>query len=349
MPKRTKRQKKESRRVSWLTRLRHGLLVFLAATQPLLFSPWNTEYGYTKSIYTLVLVALLLILWALEMLRSRETKLELSWLGFVLPALIIASLLSLTGKTPACVVLQSATLVLFFGFIYFLVINAPERAQPWLLGALLCSSFLNALFALLQYLGIVPGGPGGKGPGAMIATMGNQQFLAGFLSYLVFPGFILLRAKRGWFLVALVVGFNLAVMLLTQQIGVRLGLGAALVFISFGLGFWRVKLPSWPKLGLGGLFGLAALGGVLHLSGLLAAVALILGATGVYFLGRGLRRWPLLWLGVAACLAAAVVLLLPVTTPLDAVRELWARKSGAIRAWDWWVGYEMWKDFPIFG
>lgn len=45
----------------------------------------------------------------------------------------------------------------------------------------------------------------------------------------------------------------------------------------------------------------------------------------------------------------ALILLLPVITPLSAVRDLWARKSGAIRAWDWWVGYEMWKDYPLFG
>lgn len=349
MPRKRGKKKKESARVLWLARLRQGLLVFLLATQPLFFSPWNTEYGYTKSIYTLVFVSLILILWALEMLKSRETWLELSWLSPLIPALLVASLLSLTGKTPACVVLQSAALILFFGFIYLLVINTPERHQSWLLGALLASAFLNAFFALLQYLGLVPGGPGGKGPGAMIATMGNQQFLAGFLSYLVFPGLIFLRARRVWFLSALVVGFNFAIMLLTNQIGVRLGLGAALIFISFGLGFWRVQLRLWPKLLLIGLVSLAALGGVLRLFGLLAWVALALGATGVYFLGRGLRRWPLLWVGVAASVSAAVVLLLPVTTPLNAVRELWARKSGAIRAWDWWVGYEMWKDFPFCG
>lgn len=349
MPRKRGKKKKESARVLWLARLRQGLLVFLLATQPLFFSPWNTEYGYTKSIYTLVFVSLILILWALEMLKSRETWLELSWLSPLIPALLVAGLLSLTGKTPACVVLQSAALILFFGFIYLLVINTPERHQSWLLGALLASAFLNAFFALLQYLGLVPGGPGGKGPGAMIATMGNQQFLAGFLSYLVFPGLIFLRARRVWFLSALVVGFNFAIMLLTNQIGVRLGLGAALIFISFGLGFWRVQLRLWPKLLLIGLVSLAALGGVLRLFGLLAWVALALGATGVYFLGRGLRRWPLLWVGVAAGVSAAVVLLLPVTTPLNAVRELWARKSGAIRAWDWWVGYEMWKDFPFCG
>ncbi|MGC9018962.1 MAG: O-antigen ligase family protein [Candidatus Bipolaricaulaceae bacterium] len=350
MPKKTQRKRRiEAAKASWVARLRWGTLVFLFATQPLLFIPWNTEYGYTKSVYTLVVVSLILILWAWELLKSPGAKVELSWLFPVLPGLLLASALSLTGQTPACTVLQSAALILFFGLIFVQVLNAPERYHPWFLGALIFSAFLNALFALLQYLGIAPGGPGGRGPSAMIATMGNQQFLAGFLSYLIFPGLILLKAKKAWPIAALVLGFNFAVMLLTQQIGVRLGLGAALVFIAFGLGFWRAKIPPWEKLGTVAILGLAALAGTLGLFGLVVGVVLALGAAGLYFLGRAVWRRPLLWLGIAAAVVLAVVFLLPVTTPLAAVRDLWARKSGAIRAWDWWVGYEMWKDFPFFG
>jgi tetratricopeptide (TPR) repeat protein len=350
VPKKPKKaQREKAAHIPRLSRLRQGLLVFLLATQPLVFSPWNTEYGYTKSIYTLLLVALLLLLWAMELGKLRSTKLSLSWLFPVLPALLVAAFLSLTGKTPLCVVLQAAALILFFGFVYLLILNAPERYQPWFLGALLFAAFLNALFALLQYVGLAPGPPGGAGPGAMIATMGNQQFLAGFLSYTLFPGLMFLRARRGWAVAALVVGFNFAVMLLTQQIGVRLGLGAALLFVVFGLGFWRAKLPPWPKLAVLGALALTALGAVLRLPGVVAGVGLMAGATGIYFLGRALRRWPLLWGAVAAGAVAAVLLLLPVTTPLSAVRDLWAQKSGAIRAWDWWVGYAMWRDFPLFG
>lgn len=347
MPKKGKKAKGKELRPSRLAQARFYLLLFLLATQPLVFSPWNTEYGYAKTIYTLVLGSILLVLWAVEAFGRREISLELSWLSPILPALVVAALLSLTGKTPACVVLQSAAVLLFFGLIYIFILNAPEQRQGWLLGALLFSAFLNALFGLLQYLAVVPGGPAGRGPGAMIATMGNQQFLAGFLSYLVFPGLILLRAKRAWPLAALVVGFNFAVMLLIQQVGVRLGLGAGLIFISFGLGFWNAGVTK--KLVLAGVLALAALGGVLGFSGLWAGLALAGAAVGLYFLGRAIRRWPLLWASVAATAVAAVVLLLPVTTPIPAVRELWERKSGAIRAWDWWVGYEMWKDFPLFG
>ncbi|MFN3346752.1 MAG: O-antigen ligase family protein, partial [Candidatus Bipolaricaulaceae bacterium] len=334
-----------------MAKARLGLLLWLLATQPLVFSPWNTEYGYVKTLYTLVLVGGLLLLWAWEMARTKTFRVEWTWLGFLIPAFLFAAFLSLTGPTPLCVVLQSAAVFLCFGLLFLLVVNAEEKAHPWMLSALLVAAVLNALFALLQYLGAVPGGPGGRGPSAMIATMGNQQFLAGFLSYLVLPGLLLVRAAKGraWVFAALAVGFSFAVMLLTQQVGVRLGLGAALVFLAFGLGFWSVRLPHPERWAFVGLLVFAGLGATLRWWGLAAGVALALGGFGLYFLGRVLRRFPLLWLGVGAGVALAVLLLLPVTTPLSAVRELWQRKSGAIRAWDWWVGYEMWRDFPAFG
>ncbi len=319
------------------------------ATQPLFFSPWNTEYGFGKSLYTLVLVGMLLLLWGWEWLRSKTVRVEWTWLGFLIPAFLLAAFLSLTGPTPTCVVLQSAGLFLAFGLIFLFVVNTEEKYHPWMLSALLIAAFLNALFALLQYLGTVPGGPGGRGPSAMIATMGNQQFLAGFLSYLVFPGLILLRAQKGWILAALAVGFSFAVMLLTRQIAVRLGLSAALVLFAFGLGFWSVRIPHPKRWAVMALLGLTALGATLGWSGVIAGVALALAGFGLYFLGRALRRIPLLWLGVTAALGLTVLFLLPPTTPLSVVRELWQRQSGAMRAWDLWVGYAMWQDFPACG
>lgn len=110
----------------WLSRLRFWGLVFFLLSMPLFFSPWNTEYGYAKTIYTLVTVSLLLILWAVESFPRREVKVEVSWLFPLLPALLLAALLSLSGGTPAGVVVQSATVILYFGFIFLLVVNAPS-------------------------------------------------------------------------------------------------------------------------------------------------------------------------------------------------------------------------------
>lgn len=345
-----KRPPPASRTAGRLARFRFWALVVFLLTMPLFFSPWNTEYGYTKAIYTLVFVSFLLVLWAVEVLPRREAKLELSWLFPVLPALLLASLLSLTGRTPAPVVLQSATLILYFGFIFLLVVNAPlgEGEVAWILGALLLAGVGNALLALLQHVGVVPGAEGDR----MIATMGNRQFVAGFLSYLVLPGAVLLvRLRRPWTWVPALAGtgFVLAVVLLTRQVGVRVGLAFGLGFIAFGVGYARAWVVPWWRWVAAGAVGAAGLGAVLGPPGLVAAAALLAAGAALAGLGHLLRRFRLLWLPVTALVVGIVVLLLPVTTPLPAVRHLWERQSGAVRAWDLWVGYEMWRDRPLVG
>lgn len=339
-----------SRPAGWLARFRFWALVVFLLTMPLFFSPWNTEYGYTKAIYTLVFVSFLLVLWAVEVLPRREAKVELSWLFPVLPALLLVALLSLSGRTPAPVVLQSATLILYFGFIFLLVVNAPhgEREVAWILASLLLAAVGNALLALLQHIGFVLGAEGDP----MITTMGNRQFLAGFLSYLVFPAVVLLvRLRRPWTWVPALAGtgFVLAVLLLTRQIGVRLGLGVGLGFIAFGLGYGRAWVGPWWRWVAAGAVGAAALGAVLGPPGLVAAAVLLVAGAALAGLGHLLRRFRLLWIPVTALVVGIVILLLPVTTPLPAVRHLWERQSGAVRAWDLWVGYEMWRDRPLVG
>ncbi len=335
---------------SRLSRVRFWALVFFLFSMPLFFSPWNTEYGYAKTVYTLVFVSLLLVLWGVESLPRREVKVELTWLFPILPALLGAGLLSLSGKTPACVVLQSATLILYFGFIFLFIVNADldDLTMTRILGALLLAGAGSALFGLLQHLGLAPG----SAEDSMIATMGNRQFLAGFLSYLVLPaGVLLLRMRRTWtWIPALAAaGLVLAVMLLTRQVGVRLGLAAALGFVAFGVGFWDVRVRGWHRwAAAAGVVG-AALVGSLGVAGLAYAAALAGGGAALWGSGKLLRRFALLWVPAIGLVVAAIVLLLPVTTPLPAVRQLWERQSGAIRAWDLWVGYEMWRDRPLFG
>ena len=330
-------------------RVRFWVLLFFLFSMPLFFSPWNTEYGYAKTIYTLVFVSLLLVLWGGESLPRRAVKVELSWLFPLLPALLLAALLSLSGKTPVGVVLQSANLILYFGLIFLLVVNTEvdDRGITLVLGALLLAGFGNALFALLQHLGLAP-----AAADTMIATMGNRQFLAGFLSYLVLPaGILLIRLRRPWtWIPALAAtGFVLAVMLVTRQVGVRLGLAAGLAFVAFGVGFWQVGVRGWPRWVAAATMALASMVGVLGVVGFLYAVVLCAALGALWGVGKLLRRFALLWIPTIGLLLAAVVLLLPVTTPLPVVKQLWERQSGAVRAWDLWVGYEMWRDRPLFG
>lgn len=346
-------RKPKQRPAPRLARFRFYALLFFLFSMPLFFLPWNTEYGYTKSIYTLVFVSALLVLWGVEALLRREAALELSWLFPILPALLLASALSLTGGMPPCVILQSATLILYFGLIFLLVAGAGggDRELVLILGALLLSAALAALLGLLQYLGLVLGGPG-RGVEAMISTMGNRQFLAGFLSYLVLPaGILLLRLRRPWAWVPALLGagFVLAVALLTRQVGVQLGLAAGLGFIAFGLGLWPARAGGWSRWAAAAGAALAALGGARGVLGALAFVAAAAGAAALWALGRAVRHFRWAWIPTAAGLLAAVFLFLPATTPIPAVVNLWQRQSGAVRAWDWWVGYEMWRDKPLFG
>lgn len=349
MPKPKKRARVPPRRSSRLSLVLFGLLAFILATQPLFFTSRNTEYGYTKSIYTIVLVSLGLLLWSLGSLSQKERRLELSWLFPVLPALVLASLLSLFGETPACVVLQSAGLILYFGFLFLFVVNAPlgDREVCVLLGALLFAGAGNAIFALLQHQGLAPGGGD-----PMIATMGNRQFLAGFLSYLILPmGILAVRLKQAWAWIpaVLATGLILAVTLLTQQVGVRLGLSAGLLFVGFGLGFWPAGGGNrWRWAALAAVVA-AACGLVLGWMGLAALAFLGAGFALLWLLGTLLRRHRVLWIPAIGLLLLAGGLLLPGITPIQGVRQLWERHSGAIRAWDWWVGYVMWKENPLFG
>ncbi len=336
-----------------LGRARLWLLAFFLFSMPMFFLPGNTEYGYTKAVYTLVFVSGLVLLWAVEGLLRGTWEVQLTSLFPVIPAFLVVALLSLTGGAAARLVIQSATVFLYFGFIYLLVVNTAREDSDVvvLLGALLVGGVGTGLYGLLQYTGTVPGGPG-IGLGAMISSMGNRQFLAGFLSYLVLPaGVLLVRLRRPWARAATLVagGFVLAVMLLTRQVGVRLGLGVASGFVAFALGLWPGRGARWMWWSAAAGAALAALGSVGGWRWFLFGASL-LGTCGVVWAWATiLRRHKWAWIPTAVLVLLVVVLLIPVTSPVPGVRQLWARQSGAVRAYDWWVGYEMWRDRPVFG
>ncbi len=336
-----------------LGQVRLWALAFFLLSMPIFFLPGNTEYGYTKTVYTLVFVSVLVLLWAGENLLRREWRVELTLLFPVLPAFLAVSFLSVSGSAAAGLVLQSAAIFLYFGLIYLLVVNTAreDSAVVVLLGALLLGGVGTALYGLLQYTGAVPGGPG-RGLGAMISSMGNRQFLAGFLSYLVLPvGVLLIRLRRTWSRAGALVlgGFVLAVMLVTRQVGVRLGLGVASGFVAFALGLWPGKGARWMWWSAAAGAALAALGSVGGWGWFLSGAAL-LGSCGVVWAwATTLRRHKWAWIPTAVLVLLALILLIPVTSPVPGVRQLWARQSGAVRAYDWWVGYEMWRDRPVFG
>lgn len=353
MAKKKPVRKSRERKALVLARVRFYALAFFVFSMPLFILPGNTEYGYTKSIYTLAFVSLLLILWGAEALLRRRVEVELSWLSPIIPALLLTTLVSLNAGAPAGVVLQSATLLLYFGFLYLLVANTAQEDHEvvLLLSALLASGALTGLYGLLQYLGVMRGGPG-TGLDALISTMGNRNYLGGFLSYLFFPaGVLLFRLKRPWArALALVgLGFVLAMALFVQQTGVRVGLIAAALFVGFGLGLWAPGGTRWPWWAAAGGIALGVLGAVLGWVGVVAGLLVGVAGAGLWALGRAIHRFRWAWIPALAVALLGLFLVIPPTTPIPGVREVWEENSGRIRAWDWWVGYEMWRDHPLFG
>lgn len=296
------------------------LIALFVFCLPLFIWPGVSEYGYGKSIFALIGISVLLVLWGLSAWQKGEGKIRFPWVAFPALGLILASLLSLIHALNGRVVIQSLTLFAFFALFTLIVVNVvkEKRDVTLLLYSLLLSSFFASLYGLLQYLGIMRGAHGGHGLSEVISVMGNRNYLGGFLSYLLFPSVILLVRLRSWALRSIAIGllsFNFGMAMLVQQTGIVVALIIALVTFFVGLVLFRPITPIRQNRGwlLALLFFLVFTFLVEAPSGPLNSV--------VGFSSEGSS-----WLG-----------------------RLWAQNAGRVRAWDWWVGWEMFKDHPVVG
>ena len=321
--RRVKGKRKEERRARPRVSIDRILLYLTAAfvfSMPLFIWPTITEYGYAKTLYTLVGVSVLLIGWGIGAWIKRDQRVRLPWLVFPALGLVIVSLLSLIHATNGGVVVQSLTLLVYFGLLFLLVANLvrDKRDVSLLLYALLLSGFFVSLYGLLQYLGVMPGAPGGRGADAIISVMGNRNYVGGFLAYTLIPSIILIVRLRSRLLRVLAIGllsFNFGMVMLVNQAGTRVALMIAAVVL---LGAWAIFRPVEPirKNRVWLLVLLAVLAFTFFVespSGPLNSVV-GLSAQGQGFIGR-----------------------------------LWAQNSGNVRSWDWWVGWEMFKAHPLTG
>lgn len=301
------------------------ILVFLTAlfvfSMPLFIWPGAiTEYGYGKSIFALVGVSVLVILWGIHALVKGKWEIRLPWITFPVLGLVLVSLFSLIRATNGRVVIQSLILVIFF-FLFFLVIAnlvREKRDVNLILYSLLLSAFFASLYGLLQYLGVMRGTSGGHGLGEVISTMGNRNYLGGFLAYLLFPSVILIVRLRSRILRALAIlllSFNFGMVMLVQQTGTRLGLSVAAVVLLLG---WAIFRPIEPI--RNNRAWLVALLFFLIFTFLVEAPSGPLNSVvGLSADGRS-------WLG-----------------------RVWDRNVDKVRTWDWWIGWEMFKDHPLVG
>lgn len=296
------------------------LISFFVFSMPLFIWPGITEYGYGKSIFSLVGVSILLAWWGVSALVRGEWKIRLPWLTFPVLALIVISFFSLIHAVNGRVVIQSFALVVFFFLFYLLLANTvkEKRDVTLILFALLLSAFFASLYGLLQYLGVMRGAHGTHGLNEIISTMGNRNYLGGFLAYLLIPSVILIVRLRSRILRAVTIillSFNFGMAMLVNQAGTRVALLVAFIALLIG---WAIFRPIAPL--------------------------------------RKNRAWL-----IALLLALVFTFLVEAPSgPLNSVvglsadssswiGRIWAQNAGKTRSWDWWVGWEMFKEHPIVG
>ncbi|MCI2430790.1 O-antigen ligase family protein [Candidatus Acetothermia bacterium] len=313
-----------------LGRLRFWFSLFAIFALPLIIYLPNTEYSHTKSIFFYVSVSLLLVLWALELFLSAQVRIGLTRLAWPALGVLGAAALSLANSENIAIGLESLIGLLYFGIFGLMVANTvrDERDLKITLGALTLSAAIASVYGLLQYYGKVAGVPGfPSGSLTMISTLGNPNYLAGFLAHLLIPGcWLFFRVRSLWVRLAL--------------LPLLLVITAALVAAN--------SVAAW---------GAAVLAGLVFLLGVM-----------IFRLGtafHGQRRWAfalILLLGLTVWLQSPpgpLNSLLLQAAPLEApnpieqivqwVQKVWEENSGWIRAWNWWIGYEMLRAHPFIG
>lgn len=304
--------------------LRFWLLVTLVFAIPLVIYLPNTEYGYTKSAVFYWGVSLLLVLWGIEVaMRGRIAVTRLAW-----PTLGVlgAAVLSLSNAENLALSLVSLIGLIYYGVLGLLIVNTvkSERDITILVGAALLSACVASVYGLLQYYGRVAGPPGFPGGSlAMISTLGNPNYLAGFLSHLLVPGiFLCLVSQNRWAKLALltILIIMTAALVAANSVGAWLAALFSVIFFFAGILIFR-------------------LGRALQRRWVLVIVILL-----------GLTVW-------LQSPPGPLNTLLGHATPLEPFIErvtqffqrLWEENSGIARSWNWWIAYEMLKAHPFVG
>jgi len=305
--------------------------LFLFALPLIIYLP-NTEYGYTKSVFALVFVSLLMALWVVEMLLRKEYELKLT--GLFLPALllIVAGALSMIQSTSLGISLQSITMLAYFFLFYLFLANSVEnqRELNLYLASILAAAVFAAIYGLFQYYGVLAGASGLR----IISTMGNPNYLGGFLAHLFVPALVLLLTpnKLLRLFAVLSLGVFIATLIPINSDGAWLALGTSSAFLVAGIIFFRLgRLLNERK------------GWVIALAGVIALAFLIHSAPGplnsLLGLGADSQQEALKSNPIKEAFKKVV----------DFIVQRWESGSRRWRAYDWWVGYEMLKAHPIAG
>lgn len=270
-----------------LRQARRQWLLLCSLLLPLLVYPGNTSYPATKAAFASVAIALLVLLWAGELALSPTARLGLPPLVRPWAALALLAAVSTAGG-PATGWLAWLWL-LGFGALYWSVAEAVERPRQAvaLVDSLVGAGAVVAVYALAQALGWLAGPAGVDGPAAMIATLGNPNYVAAFLVPLIPPAFALRRSGRRRVLGPAGVALFLATVVLTGSRAALLALAVAVTFLFLGhRRGWGPVLTTWG-------LGITALG---LASGWFAGLLPQLGTTeGGRSLVERLFAWQVAW------------------------------------------------------
>jgi len=274
-----------------------------------------TSFGSSAAKLSFILAGTVLLLGAaaLKSWAKQEISLRIPWIFVGAALFIVASLISLTHATNPCFVLSSLLLLgLFLSFgLVIAQCGITQTSMKRILGALLATSSIVSVIAILQYAGIL--GDLMLDPvERAISTFGNRNYLGSFLGVMALPSLallLLLRRTRAWVVAWPASALCFLGVVLVQQVGMVIALLAGITFVVVGIA----------------VFGLGRYVRTHYKTLLAITLAAILG------LGVGFTLWRI--------------------NPHHEVRDssgtiitnLWESNSGETREIDWGVAWEMFK------
>lgn len=341
--------------VDLLASVRKSLTAFFIFVLPLLFYIKNTQFNQTKMAFAVIVVSSLYALWGAQIWMQKKERLRLPVMFFPGLAFLLVSAFSLIDASSLGTGFHSLMLVMFFFLFYFYVANSVQTKSElclYLFAALL-SVLGSGLYGLIQYYGLLPGHPDYvMGTQAIISSFGNQNFLAEFVDSWLFPSLILLvglahRWSKALVLASVAVGF--AALAVVGSTGVWLGVLFALLFLATGKLFSRQTFTSLPSIKSWAI-----------------SVGVVLLLMFILFVTPGPFRVPTqnelkpkaeqqmgqtsFELNEASrMIKAASMLPELLQEAIERIVSLWKNNSGAVREWDWWIAYEMFRAHPLLG